>query len=118
MPNGAIYAPDVSWVVRERLDAWRSERAERPEVSRGSFPELCPDFVLELRSEGDTLASLQRKMDECLENGVRLGWLIDPVNRRVYVYRPGEPVDVLDSPETISGEPVMPGFEWDLREIW
>ena len=118
MSTGALLVPDASWVNRERRDAWRQEQAELPEKERRRFPDLCPDFVLELRSEGDTLAGLQRKMDEYLENGARLGWLIDPLNLRVYVYRPGEPVEVLESPETISGEPVLPGFELDLREIW
>ena len=118
LPNGAVYAPDVSWVLRERLEAWRQGREEGPEGGRGGFPGLCPDFVLELRSEGDSLASLQRKMEEYLENGARLGWLIDPINRRVHVYRPGEPVATLENPETVSGDPVLPGFELNLVEIW
>ena len=96
LPNGALYAPDVSWVTRERLDAWRKDRQEMPEENRGRFPKLCPDFVLELRlelrSEGDRLISVQRKMEKYMENGARLGWLIDPINRRVHVYRPDGPV--------------------------
>ena len=118
MSNGALYAPDVSWVNRERRDAWRQEQAALPQEQRRSFPDLCPDFVLELRSPNDTLASVQRKMEEYLENGARLGWLIDPINRRVHVYRPGEPVATLESPETVSGDPVLPGFELNLVEIW
>lgn len=118
LPNGAVYAPDVSWVVRERLEAWRREREQRPEENRGSFPELCPDFVLVLRSSGDTLANLQRKMEEYMENGARLAWLIDPINRRVHIYRPEEPVEILDEPEAVAGGPVLPGFVLNLQEIW
>ena len=118
LPNGAVYAPDVSWVLGERLEAWRNDQEDSFEGSRGGFPGLCPDFVLELRSRSDTLASLQRIMEEYLENGARLGWLVDPINRRVHVYRPGEPVEIVENPETISGDPVLPGFELDLNEIW
>ena len=118
LPNGALYAPDVSWVNRQRLEAWRKEQAEKPEENRGRFPGLCPDFVLELRSESDTLASVQRKMEEYMENGARLGWLIDPTQRRVHIYRPGEPAEVLENPATVPGEPVLPGFELNVQEIW
>jgi len=100
------------------MEAWRREQEENPQENRGSFPELCPDFVLELRSPGDTLANLQRKMEEYIENGARLGWLIDPINGRVHVYRPGAEADVLEGPETVSGDPVLPGFVLDLQEIW
>jgi len=79
---------------------------------------LCPDFVLELRSPTDRLAVVQAKMQEYLANGARLGWLLDPEHRRVYVYRPDAPVARLDRPETIAGDPVLPGFVLDLREIW
>ena len=118
MPNGALFVPDVSWVNGERRDAWRQAQAALPEEARRSFPDLCPDFVLELRSPGDTLVSVQRKMQEYLENGARLGWLIDPINKRVHIYRPGEAVVILDDPETVSGDPELPGLELDLREIW
>ena len=118
LPNGAMYAPDVSWVSLERLEAWRNEREENPEETRAGFPDLCPDFVLELRPPNDTLASLQRKMEEYLQNGARLGWLIDPINKRVHIYRAGEEVEILDGPATVSGDPVLPGFVLDLQEIW
>lgn len=118
LPNGALYGPEVSWVNRERRDAWRQEQATLPEEERRSFPSLCPDFVLELRSPGDRLANVQRKMEEYLENGARLGWLIDPINKQVHVYRPGVPVEILDSPATISGDPELPGFELNMVEIW
>ena len=118
MSSGSLYAPDASWITRERRDAWRQEQAGLPEGERRSFPGLCPDFVLELRSPGDTLASVQRKMEEYLHNGARLGWLIDPTNRRVHIYRPEEAVEILNEPETVAGDPVLPGFVLNLQEIW
>ena len=111
LPNGAILAPDASWVLSER---WES----LPEGERKTFPPVCPDFVLEIRSQSDILATLQRKMEEYIANGTRLGWLVDPVQRRVHVYTPGCPVDVLDNPATVSGDPVLQGFELNLSEIW
>ncbi len=111
LPNGAVLAPDVSWIPRDR---WES----LTEDERKGFPPVCPDFVLELRSQSDTLASCQEKMDEYMENGVRLGWLVDPFQRRVHIYRPGTAVEVLDDPATVPGETVLPGFELNVREIW
>lgn len=111
LPNGAKVSPDASWVRRERYEALTAEEREQ-------FAPLCPDFVVELRSKTDRLARLQAKMSEYLENGARLGWLIDPAARRVYVYRPGQEVETLDAPETIAGEPVLPNFVLQLREIW
>ena len=119
LPNKAVRAPDVSWILRERWDAWlgvQERRHERDEEE--TFPAICPDFVLELRSRSETLASQQRKMEEYMENGARLGWLIDPINQRVHIYRSGEAVEVLESPASVSGEPVLPGFELNLQEIW
>ena len=85
---------------------------------RRKFVPLCPDFVIELRSESDQLAPLQEKMREYLDNGLSLGWLIDPYTRRVYVYRSGLPIEELEQPSRISGDPVLRGFELDLDEIW
>ena len=79
---------------------------------------MCPDFVVELRSPTDNLLPLQNKMREYLTNGVSLGWLIDPLKRRVYVYRAGEEVVVLENPAVVSGEPLLPGFELQMEEIW
>ena len=110
-PNGAMRSPDASWIARER---WESLDA----ADRRRFSHIAPDFVTELRSPSDRLATLQAKMAEYIENGVRLGWLIDPRQRRVYVYRPGQPVQTLENPETVSGESVLPGFTLNLREIW
>jgi Uma2 family endonuclease len=110
-PNGAVRSPDASWVVRERWEAL-------PRAERRRFAHLCPDFVAELRSPSDSLAMAQAKMAEYIENGVRLGWLIDPDNKTVHVYRPGHPVEVLEDPASVSGEAVLPGFELNVQEIW
>lgn len=111
LPNGAVRAADVAWVERSRWAALSYDQ-------RKKFPPLCPDFVLELRSPSDSLVSLQKKMEEYLDNGARLGWLIDSEARRVYVYRPGREVACLESPASIAGDPVLPGFVLDLRDVW
>jgi Uma2 family endonuclease len=85
---------------------------------REKFLPLCPDFVVELRSASDSLKELQDKMLEYLENGVQLGWLIDRQNLRVEIYRPGQDVEIIESPETLSGENVLPGFVLDLGPIF
>jgi Uma2 family endonuclease len=111
LPNGAKRSPDVSWIRRHRWEALA------PEDRRG-FPPICPDFILELRSPSDALHTLQEKMQEYLDNGVRLGWLIDPVERVVYVYRPGEVIERLESPREVSGESVLPGFVLSMSAVW
>jgi Uma2 family endonuclease len=111
LPNGATRAPDAAWIARARLEPIPPARRER-------FLPVCPDFVLELRSPSDRLQDLHDKMQEYLANGARLGWLLDREPRHVYVYRPGAPVERLENPETLSGDPVLPGFVLDLREIW
>lgn len=111
LPNGARRSPDVSWVRRDRWEALS------PEERRGFSP-LCPDFVLELRSPSDALRMLQDKMQEYIDNGASLGWLIDPTERMVYVYRPGASVERFEAPEEVSGEPVLPGFVLQLGSIW
>jgi len=111
LPNGAVRSPDAAWLPRSRL-AHLSPR------QRSQFIPVCPDFVLELRSPSDRLQTLQAKMQEYLDNGTLLGWLIDPVNGRAYIYRPGAPVERLTRPATLSGDPLLPGFILDLREIW
>ena len=110
-PNGAMRSPDASWIARKRWDS-----LEADELSK--FSHIAPDFVVELRSHSDRLAMLQAKMAEYIENGVRLGWLLDPFVRQVHVYRLGQAVEILDDPETISGDPVLPGFTLNLQEIW
>lgn len=116
LPNGAVRAPDAAWVLRERYERWR-ERL-RAEGNAGGFADIAPDFVIELRASSDTLASQQAKMVEYIENGVRLGWLIDPRQRRVYVYRPGQAVELLEDPASVSGEAALPGFVLNLQDIW
>jgi len=111
LPNGAIRSPDASWVKRERWDALTQGQRER-------FAPLCPDFVVELRSPTDRLAVVQEKMQEYIANGARLGWLIDPLDKRVYVYRPDQSVESLENPATLSGDPVLPGFVLHVHELW
>ncbi|MDJ0732323.1 MAG: Uma2 family endonuclease [Crocosphaera sp.] len=111
LPNGANRSPDASWVSQARWDALTPEQQD-------SFIPLCPDFVVELRSENDTLKDLRSKMEEYIENGAKLGWLIDPKNKRVEIYRPGEVVEVLENPSHLSGERVLPGFSLSLKRVW
>jgi Uma2 family endonuclease len=110
LPNGADRSPDASWVKKERWDALTPEQKD-------SFAPLCPDFVVELRSKTDSLKKLQDKMQEYIDNGARLGWLIDRQNQRVEIYRPGQDVEIVENPATLSGEDVLPGFVLDLAEI-
>lgn len=111
LPNGAKRSPDASWVKKERWSVLTSEQRE-------GFAPLCPDFVVELRSPTDRLSDLQAKMQEYLDNGARLGWLIDPLDKRVSVYRSGQPAENLDDPPMLSGDPILPGFALHVRELW
>lgn len=106
--NKARRSPDLSWI---RLERWNKLTSEE----KKSFPPICPDFVIELRSPSDTLKVLKAKMQEYIENGAQLGWLIDPQKKKVYVYRPGVAVEEFNNPETLSGEPVLKGFVLDLK---
>lgn len=111
LPNGATRSPDASWIKLERWDTLTAEQ-------KASFAPICPNFVIELRSAGDSLVKLQEKMQEYITNGASLGWLIDRKSRTVYQYRPNcEPV-ALEQPEPISGEPELPGFVLRLAKIW
>ncbi len=111
LSNGATRSPDAAWVRQERLAELTAEQKQK-------FLPLCPDFVVELRSPTDSLTLLQDKMQEYIENGARLGWLIDPADKRVYVYRPDAEVEHLKGISSLSGEPVLSGFTLDLRKIW
>jgi len=111
LPNGADRSPDASWVRRDRWDTLTPKQREK-------FVPLCPDFLVELRSGSDTLKPLQTKMKEYQENGAKLGWLIDPKNQRVEIYRPDQEVEILENPTTLSGENILPGFILDLTSIW
>lgn len=109
LSNGANRSPDASWIRKERIEALK------PNPDR--FMPLDPDFAVELRSATDALESLQSKMEEYIKCDVRLGWLIDPQNQRVEIYRLGQGVEVLQSPTSLSGEDVLPGFALDLAGI-
>jgi Uma2 family endonuclease len=110
MPKGGNRSPDASWIQKARWDGLT-------EAQKQQFAPLCPDFVVELRSASDSLKELQDKMLEYLDNGVRLGWLIDRQNLRVEIYRAGQDVEIIESAETLSGEDVLPGFVLDLGLI-
>lgn len=111
LPNGAVRSPDLSWI---KLEKWEN----LPDDIRKGFAHICPDFVVELRSESDSLSTLEDKMQEYIENGVSLGWLIDAKEQKIYVYRPNEEVEVLENPTEISGEAVLKGFKLNLKEVW
>lgn len=107
LPNGAKRSPDVAWVERNRWMALSSEAQEK-------FPPLAPDFVIELRSRTDDLEPLREKMQEYLENGVRLGWLINPLDQQVEIYALNQPVVIRSLPTQLSGDTVLPGFHLTL----
>ncbi|MFO5471788.1 MAG: Uma2 family endonuclease [Dolichospermum sp.] len=111
LPNGATRSPDVSWIKIERWNALTPEQRKR-------FLPLCPDFVMELVSESDDLADTQAKMREYIANGLRLGWLINPKNKQVEIYRQNQEIEVLESPTSLSGEDILPGFIFDLQPIF
>ncbi|MBW4648030.1 MAG: Uma2 family endonuclease [Kastovskya adunca ATA6-11-RM4] len=112
LSTGAERSPDVSWMKRERWNALSPEQ-------QGKFAPICPDFVVELRSKSDRLNPLQEKMSEYMqEEGVQLGWLIDRKHRRVYIYRPGVPVECLENPDTVSGDLVLPRFVLNMSKVW
>ncbi|MFN0109623.1 MAG: Uma2 family endonuclease [Blastocatellia bacterium] len=110
LPNGAKRSPDFSWIRRERWEALT-------EKQRQVFPPICPDFVVELRSRTDRLNKLKAKMEEYIENGAQLGWLIDPKEKKVHVYRSNAEVEILDKPKSLSGGKVLKGLKLDLTGI-
>ncbi|MGL5834564.1 MAG: Uma2 family endonuclease, partial [Waterburya sp.] len=115
LPNGARRSPDVSWI---KLERWNQLTG----VQQDGFPPLAPDFVIELVSPSDLknqrYEDLQEKMQEYIDNGVQLGWLIEPAAKTVEIYRPSKQVEVLNNPQTLLGESVLPGFILDLSEIF
>ena len=111
LPNGATRSPDASWI---ELSKWNA----LSDAQKAKFAPLCPDFVVEIRSPSDSLKSLKDKMQEYIDNGVSLGWLIDRQNHQVYIYRPSVDVECLSNPVTVSGDSVLPGFNLDLTKIW
>lgn len=110
LPNGAKRSPDFAWILREKWEAL-------PEKERKKFAPICPDFVVELRSETDNLKMVKEKMEEYIASGARLGWLIDPLEKKVHIYRLRARVKVLNRPKTISGEPLLKGLTLDLTGI-
>ncbi|HEY2158371.1 MAG TPA: Uma2 family endonuclease [Isosphaeraceae bacterium] len=110
LPNGATRSPDASWITKERWEAVPYELRER-------FAPICPDFVVELMSPSDELPEVRGKLQEYIDQGARLGWLIDPKTGLVEIYRPGRPTESLTRPRTLDGEDVLPGFVLDLRDI-
>ncbi len=110
LPNGAIRAPDVAWIKRDRWLALTP-------AQRQKFIPLCPDFLIELRSPSDELADVRAKMREYQENGLQLGWLLDPKTRTVEIYRAQQVPDLVMNPASLSGEPILPGFSLDLTGI-
>ncbi len=111
LPNGAIRSPDASWIKQERWNVLNTSQKRK-------FAPICPDFVLELCSPSDRLIDVQTKMQEYLDNGTRLGWLIAPETRQVEIYRPNQTLEVQNKPTSLFGEDVLPGFELDLQDIW
>ena len=111
LPNGAERTPDIAWVRKSRWEALSA-------AQRRKFPPVCPDFVIELRSASDALAAQQAKLEEYIACGACLGWLIDPDEQRVYAYRPGRPIEMLDHVAELRVDPDLPGLVLDLRSIW
>jgi Uma2 family endonuclease len=111
LPNGGERSPDVAWVEKSRWEALSPEQQRK-------FPPLCPDFVLKLRSPSDHLPLLQAKMQEYLDSGARLGWLLNPEENQVEIYRPERSVEVLQAPNSLSGEAVLPQFTLNLEWLW
>ncbi len=110
LANGAVRSPDATWILKERLE-------KLSEKERQGFMTICPDFVIELRSATDSLSKVKAKMHEYIENGAKLGWLIDPIKKRVHIYRTNKDAEISENPKTLSGEDVLHGFELDLTEI-
>lgn len=111
LPNGAIRSPDASWIENTRLEALGDEQLEK-------YLPLCPEFVVELLSPSDRLSAAHENMREYTENGARLGWLLVPASKRVYVYRSGGSVEEFEDPAKLSAEPVLPGFTLEVRAVW
>ena len=111
LPNGATRSPDAAWI---KLDRWNA----LTDAQKASFAPICPDFVIELRSASDPLSRLQAKMQEYIDNGASLGWLIDRQNQQVYVYCPQQAIATLDQPASLNSDPELPGFILQMAKIW
>ncbi len=111
LPNGATRSPDASWI---KLTKWNS----LSDAQKNKFAPICPDFVVEIRSPSDNLKVLKDKMEEYINNGTSLGWLIDRKNRQVYIYKPGKDIECLNNPITVNGGSLLTDFDLDLTKIW
>ena len=111
LPNGAVRSPDASWIIKERYDKLDLTDKQR-------FAHICPDFVVELQSESDSLSHLKEKMEEYIRNGCRLGWLISPELQKVFIYKSGMAASEITFEKPLSGEDVLPGFLLDLKSIF
>ncbi len=111
LPDNSVLAPDAAFITKARWESLTDEQQKK-------FAPLTPDFIIEVRSESDSLNQLKSKMDDWIRNGCHLAWLIDPVEKRAYIYKPGRPIDTIDTfYATLSGEAVLPGFELDLSKL-
>ncbi|EAZ92858.1 Uma2 family endonuclease [Crocosphaera chwakensis] len=111
LPNGADRSPDAAWIALEKWNQLTIDQQEK-------FVPLCPDFVIELRSISDNLITLQDKLKEYIDNGTRLGWLINPKDKQVEIYRQGRPKEILNQPSSLSGENVLPNFILNIESLW
>ncbi|MGK7939939.1 MAG: Uma2 family endonuclease [Crocosphaera sp.] len=111
LPNGSNRSPDIAWIKQERWDTLTPEEKEK-------FPPIYPDFVLELLSPSDSLKDTETKMQEYQDNGVKLGWLINRKKKQVEIYRLNQTKEILTSPQTLSGENILPKFTLNLQIIW
>jgi Uma2 family endonuclease len=111
LPNGANRSPDASWISPDQLASLTPDQMKK-------FLPVCPFFAIEVMSPSDSLKKTMEKMEEYIANGTKLGWLIHPDKKQVYVYRPSQAVEVLDNPQTVSGDPELPGFVLDLETVW
>ncbi len=111
LPDNSMRSPDTAWIKKDRWDSLTVEAREK-------FAPICPDFIVELRSKSDSLSELKKKMEAWITNGCELAWLIDPIERKAYIYKPNAPMRELnDFSGKLSGENLLPGFELDLKRF-
>lgn len=111
LPDNSMRSADIAWIRKER---WESLSLD----AQKKFAPICPDFIVELRSESDSFSQLKKKMEKWIANGCRLAWLVDPIKKKAYVYKPNNPVlEVIDFEKKLSGEDLLPGFELDLKRF-
>ena len=111
LPNGARRVPDGAWIRKERWNQLTEQR-------KSTLTEICPDFIIELRSPSDRIGVLEQKMDEYIRNGAQLAWLLDPFDHAATIYRPAHAPQRIEHPSVISGDPELPGFKFDFRQMF